>query len=603
MKVVDVLKQLGIAKISEFQKEVLKAYISSNDNLLLEAPTGSGKTFIAQVMMLSNEKKSVYVAPLKALTIEVNNELLNHTTVKMITGDVYMDEPDEVQEKIIVTTYEKMDSMIRRNLSWLKDVSLVIIDEIHNMRDPNRSPAIESVIQWALEKEKRLVMLSATIGNPITLTKWTKAKLITNGQRPVILKEYVKYGNILYDTEGKTYKINGDLIDEIIKKGKNVLIFENTRKRAETLANELREIYGNTVVFFHGGLSGEEKQRIMNDIINGKYKIVVSTTALGQGVNLPIYAVIFKNINLPVIQDGRFLGWRRLNVMEYKQIAGRAGRPKYDKEGIAIIEAKTKNEAITYVKEYLNGKIENVRGYLNLADFILAYVTRETYATVEQIKKALSFTLSLSSVTETEIKSAVDVLKNHGLITVDQTGGISSTPLGRNITFAYVNITDALYFLSFVDNDDLDISYIVANSPKVVQIARGADTISIVDGWIKGESEKDLTRFGQNLTEKDVKQIVETASWQAYTFYRVLEALDKPRKTKALLAWQAIQYGVPVGALNLVKLQGIGRKTALKLYELGYTTKKEICENLNDIIPKLEPQLQWRVNELCKKHK
>nr|MCL7344719.1 DEAD/DEAH box helicase [Candidatus Aramenus sulfurataquae] len=603
MSVVDVLKRMGISRISEFQKQVLTEYVKGKENLLLEAPTGSGKTFLAQVMMLANDKKSVYVAPLKALTIEVSEELSKYTTVKMITGDVYMDEPDQVEEKVVVTTYEKMDSMIRRGLSWLDDVTLVIIDEIHNMRDPNRSPAIESVVEWALEKGKRLIMLSATIGNPTTLTKWTKAKLISNGQRPVPLREYIKYGNVLYDAQGKAYRIDGDLINEIIKKGKNVLIFENTRKRAETLANQLKEVYKDIVAFFHGGLSGEEKQKVISDIINGKYKIVVSTTALGQGVNLPIYAVVFRNVNLPVIENGRFLGWRRLNVMEYKQIAGRAGRPKYDKEGVAIVEAKTKSEVTKFIKEYLNGEIENVRGYLSLPDFILAYVTRETYATIDEIKKALSLTLSLANTTESQIKSTIDVLKNHGLVTVDQTGGISSTPLGRNIAYAYVSISDALYFLSYVDDEDMDIIYIVANSPKVVQVARGADTVGIVQGWVKGESEKDLTRYGQNLAEKDVKQIVETASWQAYTFYRVLEALEKPRKTKALLIWQAIQYGVPVNAVNLVKLQGIGRKTALKLYELGYTTKKEICENLNDLLPKLEPQLQWRVNELCKKQK
>jgi helicase len=287
--------------------------------------------------------------------------------------------------------------------------------------------------------------------------------------------------------------------------------------------------------------------------------------------------------------------------MEYKQIAGRAGRPRFDKEGIAVVEARSQSEVKIFIREYLRGEIENVHGYLNLADFVLSYVTREIYATVEQIKRAMGFTLSLSGKTEKDVQDVVNVLKEHGLVHVDETGGVSSTALGRNISHAYVNVSDALYFLSFVEENEIEMVKIVANSPKTTQVARGAQVTPIVQGWIKGKSEKELTLYGQNLTEKDVKQIVETASWQAFTFYRILDALNHRERVKALKLWQSIQYGVPANAINLVKLQGIGRKTALKLYELGYTTKKEICENLDEITPKLEGQLEWRVTQLCKK--
>jgi helicase len=271
------------------------------------------------------------------------------------------------------------------------------------MRDQKRSEAIELVLQWALEKGKRIITASATVGEIERIADWLNAEIIRADKRPVPLFEYVKYGNKLINKEGKVIELKKDLIEYILDKGKNILIFENTRKRAESEYDRLKSIYGNKVILFHGGLSREEREEALQKIIKGEAKIVVSTTALGQGVNLPIYCVLLKEMELPQIENGRFVGWRRLTINEYKQIAGRAGRPRFDKEGIAIIEAKSEYQAKLFTN-YLKDNYESIRSYLTPFKFILVHLSRNETETENELLTAIKYTYTLRNTNIREIK-------------------------------------------------------------------------------------------------------------------------------------------------------------------------------------------------------
>jgi len=607
----ELLNKLQIKKLNEFQEKVFNTFLNTKDNILMVAPTGIGKTTIAELIMLSNTNgKSVYISPLRALSYQVFNELSNITQVRLATGDVYIDDNEVVDENIIMTTYEKFDSIIRRNYNWLEKVNLIFLDEIHNMRERKRSEPIELILQWALEKGIRIITASATVGQIEKIGEWLNAKIINADQRPVPLYEYILYGNKLISKDGKIMILKKNIINYIVEKGKNILIFQNTRKRAESEYDQLRAIYKDKVALFHGGLPKEERQKILQLIQSGKIQIVVSTTALGQGVNLPIYCVLFREMTLPQIENGRFMGWKLISVNEYKQIAGRAGRPRFDNEGVSIIEAKSEWESRKYIK-FITSELEPITSYLKLDKFILAHLSRNEYESIDQIFNAIKYTFTLKTVSKEEIENTIEEMEEIEMIGeqyVDDDKYLYLLPFGRAVSFSYLDINDAKYYKQYIYDADEDILKIIAYSPKIKEISRNADVYDILREWILGDDPKDLVEYGENITINDVKNIISTATWQAYSYYSILNALNIKNKNNALYKWLEIQNGVPKNAINLVNLKGIGRKLALFLYKMGYNTKKEICGNIKSVIENMEKDDDmrkqiWRINELCKAKK
>lgn len=608
-KLDSILPLLKIKQLNEFQKKVMDVFLNTQKNILMSAPTGIGKTLAMQLMMFLNEPRIVYASPLKSLSMQVYNELQGLLSVELVTGDVYLDDAENVKGNVIMTTYEKFDSVLRRPYKWISETKLLIVDELHNMRYERRSEAIELVLEWALENNVRVVTASATLSGLEKIANWLNAEIIDATQRPVPLFEYVKFGNMLIDKNGKAHALKHDFIDMILKSGKNIMIFENTRKRAESLATELKSRYGDIVTVFHAGLDKEERARLLKDIESGKYKIVVSTTALGQGVNLPIYCVLFKEMKLPEVENGRFVGWREIDVSEYKQIAGRAGRPRFDKEGIAVIEAKSETEARKYLKKYLNSSVEEIKSYLTPFKFILVQISRhETMRTYDLID-SFKYTYSLKDTPKKEIQSTLEVMENLDLIKFQNVNGdeyIFLTPLGRATSYSYLDLEDIEYYRNYLNQDDIDIYYVIANSPKVIEQGKGADTYGMIRDWIEGSEESELTKYGMNITVTDVRNILATATWQSFSFYALLRALNDKKQNDALFAWLRIESGVPRNALNLVKVQGIGRKLAIFLSKHGYTTKTEICQNLDKVIKIMQSDEKmknqtWRIEQICEK--
>jgi len=93
----------------------------------------------------------------------------------------------------IMTTSEKLDSLIRHHSPWIRHTKTVIIDEIHLLNDPGRGPTLEILITMLRKMLPKLqiIGLSATIGNPEELAKWLDAKLVVDDWRPVKLTQHV----------------------------------------------------------------------------------------------------------------------------------------------------------------------------------------------------------------------------------------------------------------------------------------------------------------------------------------------------------------------------------------------------------------------------
>lgn len=198
-----------IDELRPAQQKAIKAGLFDGKNLLVCTPTASGKTLIAEFASLNsiynNIGKAIYIVPLKALASEKYKEFkARYPDVKIALSIGDTDSNDSYLEKydMIITTSEKLDSLIRHHTPWLRYVSVVIVDEIHLLNDSSRGPTLEIIITILKKvlKKMQLIGLSATIGNPKELASWLEANLVEDSWRPVKLKKGVYLdGEIEFD--------------------------------------------------------------------------------------------------------------------------------------------------------------------------------------------------------------------------------------------------------------------------------------------------------------------------------------------------------------------------------------------------------------------
>jgi helicase len=190
-----------IIKLRPAQEKAIKKGLLNRKNLLVCTPTASGKTLIAELAALKSiiegNGKAIYIVPLKALASEKYKDFKKRydgiAKVALSIGDIDSSDSYLVDYDLIITTSEKLDSLIRHHAPWLSLISTIIIDEIHLLNDPGRGPTLEILITILrqLLKKAQIIALSATIGNPEELSEWLKAELVIDDWRPVKLHKGV----------------------------------------------------------------------------------------------------------------------------------------------------------------------------------------------------------------------------------------------------------------------------------------------------------------------------------------------------------------------------------------------------------------------------
>jgi len=424
-----VLLSSGMAELYPPQQEAVSAGALDGKNLVLASPTASGKTLIAELCalkhVLEGDGKVLYLSPLRALANEKWEEFKKYTTIKkrngrrvsvgISTGDYDSSDPWMGKYDIIVTTNEKADSLLRHRARWVTDVSLVVADEVHLLNEPERGPTLEVVLARLMQvnPDIQLLVLSATIKNVEELAEWLKAIPVTTEWRPVTLREGVfLYDEILFKDGGaqkieKTTKnptINLALYT--VKSGGQALAFAGTRRNSISLAKkiaakinpllskplkrslaqlseqilatgartriseQLAEVVSSGAAFHHAGLGGGHRKLIENAFRKGKIKVLTATPTLAFGVNLPARVVIVNEYRR--YEPG--YGYYPIAVLEYKQMAGRAGRPRYDKVGDSILIAKTEDERDYLMESYILAETERIWSKLAVERILRSHV-------------------------------------------------------------------------------------------------------------------------------------------------------------------------------------------------------------------------------------
>ncbi|NQU98509.1 DEAD/DEAH box helicase [Candidatus Woesearchaeota archaeon] len=204
-KVFSVLKKRGFEELRPCQTKSINKGLFEDKSLLVCTPTASGKTLVAELAILNaifhDLGKVIYVVPLRALASEKYKDFKRlydkFFKIAISSGDIDRADSYLANYDLIITTSEKLDSLIRHKANWLNSVKVVVLDEIHLLNDPSRGPTLEILITMLrkLLPKLQIIGLSATIGNPEALAEWLDAELVLDYWRPVRLDKGVFLNN------------------------------------------------------------------------------------------------------------------------------------------------------------------------------------------------------------------------------------------------------------------------------------------------------------------------------------------------------------------------------------------------------------------------
>jgi ATP-dependent RNA helicase HelY len=182
--------------LDDFQLDAMNG-VDEGVNVLVSAPTGSGKTLIANYAIgraFEREQRAFYTTPLKALSNQKYHELCalyGASRVGLLTGDTSINR----LAPVVVMTTEVLRNMLLTESDQIRDLGLVVLDEVHYLQDPFRGGVWEEVLILT-PKSVRFVALSATIGNAGFLGEWfetvrSTTKVIVESTRPIELHNHV----------------------------------------------------------------------------------------------------------------------------------------------------------------------------------------------------------------------------------------------------------------------------------------------------------------------------------------------------------------------------------------------------------------------------
>ena len=419
---VDHFTERGIRDLYPPQAAAVDAGVCAGENVVAAIPTASGKTFIAELALLTADGPGLYVCPLRALAREKYETFaaLPGVDVGISTGDFDATGEALAGNDVVVATSEKVDSAIRNGAAWVDDLACVAVDEVHLLGAERRGPTLEVTLSTLRRRnpDLQVVALSATVDNPEAIAEWLDATLVESDWRPVDLRTGVAVdGDVSFD-DGTTLSVDlgeaaggsgadGDgssddppddtdvtaaLVADAVDRGGQCLAFVRSRTEAVALAErlaaeglaerlgvapaaaaaadeaagvdgtatgqQLADCLRSGVAFHHAGLRAGHRAVVEEAFRDRELACICATPTLAAGVNVPARRVVVRDQKR---YAGSAMEW--LPTLEVHQMCGRAGRPGLDPHGEAALVGNEDVRA-ELVERYLDGEPEAVESTL-----------------------------------------------------------------------------------------------------------------------------------------------------------------------------------------------------------------------------------------------
>ncbi|WP_435073308.1 DEAD/DEAH box helicase [Halorubrum sp. HHNYT27] len=439
---VDHFAERGISELYPPQAAAVEAGVCDGQNVVAAIPTASGKTFVAELGLLTAGGPGLYVCPLRALAREKYETFaaLPGVEVGISTGDFDATGESLAGNDIVVATSEKVDSAIRNGADWVDAIACVVVDEVHLLGAERRGPTLEVTLATLRRRnpDVQVVALSATVDNPEAIAGWLDATLVESDWRPVDLRTGVAVGGHVEFDDGTSIDIEiGDeraagldedgapdntettaaLVADTVDDGGQCLAFVRSRTEAVALAERLSEddlagtmgiepaagaaadavaevdgtVTGRQladclqsgVAFHHAGLRSGHRSIVESAFRDRNVACICATPTLAAGVNVPARRVVVRDQKR---YAGSAMEW--LPTLEVHQMCGRAGRPGLDPHGEAVLVGDADTEA-ELVERYVEGEPEAVESTLadpaSLRTHVLSAVATGFAETEEEI--------------------------------------------------------------------------------------------------------------------------------------------------------------------------------------------------------------------------
>ncbi len=665
-RIVKKLREDGIEGLYPPQEQAIGPALDGK-NLVLSIPTASGKSLVAYLPMLQavlRGGKALYIVPLKALASEKFDDLSRFADLGIriaeATGDYDELDPKLGMFDIVVATSEKADSLIRHRAKWLTQLSVVVADEVHLLNDPERGPTLEVTLVKirTFNPNAQVIALSATIKNAKELAEWLGATLVQSDWRPVPLKEGVYLEGRVYFTDNSTREVSdhGDpvpsLVSESLGTGGQLLVFVNTRRSAESTANAVGPLvkkYSNEnleelaklskrligeqeepttlgaklgkclrygAAFHHAGLTNPQRKLVESSFRKRLLKCIIATPTLAAGINLPARTVVVRDVR----RYDAGMGYSTIPVLEIKQMCGRAGRPRFDRNGEAILVAKDEEEKQLLFDNYLLGENENIFSKLGtepaIRSHVLALVATKSTESRDDLarffdKTFLALQTDVTYLADT-IDGVIEFLREEGMLHEDEP--LRATRFGKAVSDLYIDplsavvIRDALK--KYGSGKTFGLLHMICATPDMpplylrqsdyswidefedevrdqVLVEPPADlanyelyqsylkTAKMLNDWISEVHENDIAK-SFSVGPGDIRNKMDIAEWLIHASVRLAELFNDQAVDEVAELRTRIRYGIRAELLDLVKLRGIGRVRARALFDRGYKTLEDL---------------------------
>ena len=666
-------EERGYKELYPPQAEAVERGLLEDKSMLLALATASGKTFLAELAMLKaalQAKRSLYIVPLRALASEKYDSFRKFrdldVSVGISTGD--FDKRDERlgKNQIIIATSEKADSLMRNGASWVRDLKVLVVDEIHLLNDVGRGPTLEMTITKLrrLNPGLQVIGLSATVANSQELADWLGAELVSSEWRPISLREgIICKGKLVFpDGEGALETKKDEalaLVKDTLSQAAQILIFENSRKNAEASATKLCDLIqtetalealsesilatgesetchrlascvSRGVAFHHAGLLPEQRKLVEQGFRDNKIKVIASTPTLAAGLNLPARRVLIKSYRRYEYGSGMV----PIPVIEYRQMAGRAGRPGLDPYGESFLIAKNDAEVLELMEHYIKGSPEEIWSKLAsesaLRTHMLSTITAGFAKTEQGLKEFIATTFYAHQQDpwhlDVTLEKVLAFLADNDMIEDSSEGDLVPTRLGSLVSKLYIDPLSAVIMLENLRNKlengkegivntrdqsmpskkptDLSLIHLITMTPDMVllyvqaadgwveefidqhqgelndednydYLLREAKTSAMLLDWI-GEVREELISDRYRIGPGDIRRSAETAEWLMHSMAELSKHLDLGVTFKAEQLAERIHYGAGQDLLALLNLKGIGRVRARKLHISGITSIEKL---------------------------